>query len=108
MNIPLILGIGLSAQPVSGCDIGGFCAAWQVQFYKRLANRFNFLAFSMHMYSEGRIRKTWVAGYPYLTISFLLPFPLNSFPAICSFIRSFPYNAWLNAIGHDEDQVSLM
>lgn len=30
MNIPLILGIGLSAQPVSGCDIGGFCAAWQV------------------------------------------------------------------------------
>ena len=31
MNIPLILGIGLSAQPVSGCDIGGFCAAWQGQ-----------------------------------------------------------------------------
>ena len=36
MNIPLILGIGLSAQPVSGCDIGGFCAAWQVGFrYER-------------------------------------------------------------------------
>ena len=31
MNIPLVLGIGLSAQPVSGCDIGGFCAAWQGQ-----------------------------------------------------------------------------
>ena len=32
MNIPLVLGIGLSAQPVSGCDIGGFCADWQVRF----------------------------------------------------------------------------
>ena len=28
---PLTLGIGLSAQPVSGCDIGGFCAACQGQ-----------------------------------------------------------------------------
>ena len=36
MNIPLILGIGLSAQPVSGCDIGGFCAAWQVGLSKQL------------------------------------------------------------------------
>jgi len=34
MNIPLILGIGLSAQPVSGCDIGGFCVAWEVRFCK--------------------------------------------------------------------------
>lgn len=31
MNIPLVLGIGLSAQPVSGCDIGGFCAAFPGQ-----------------------------------------------------------------------------
>ena len=26
INIPLVLTIGLSGQPVSGCDIGGFCS----------------------------------------------------------------------------------
>ncbi|KAK3739019.1 hypothetical protein QZH41_010476, partial [Actinostola sp. cb2023] len=31
INIPLVLNIGMSGQPVSGCDIGGFCAAFQGQ-----------------------------------------------------------------------------
>ena len=54
MNIPLILGIGLSAQPVSGCDIGGFCAAWQVQFYQRLAIlSYNIHLSTMLMFSQG-------------------------------------------------------
>ena len=38
INIPLVLGIGLSAQPVSGCDIGGFCADIDVSCFSNNTN----------------------------------------------------------------------
>ena len=54
MNIPLIIGIGLSAQPVSGCDIGGFCAAWQVGYFKKLNDLtiFTIVPYSMFRHSQ--------------------------------------------------------
>jgi alpha-glucosidase len=69
LTIPLVLGTGLSGQPYSGPDIGGFSGTPSAELYLRWFQMATFLPFfRTHSAQSTAQREPWVFGEPFTTI----------------------------------------
>ncbi len=69
LTIPLVLGTGLSGQPYSGPDIGGFSGTPSAELYLRWFQLATFLPFfRTHSAHHTAQREPWVYGEPYTAI----------------------------------------
>jgi alpha-glucosidase len=69
LTIPLVLGTGLSGQPYSGPDIGGFSGTPSAELYLRWFQMATFLPFfRTHSAFNTAQREPWVFGEPFTAI----------------------------------------
>jgi alpha-glucosidase len=69
LTIPLVLGTGLSGQPYSGPDIGGFSGTPSAELYLRWFQMATFLPFfRTHSAHTTAPREPWVFGEPFTSI----------------------------------------